>query len=76
MKDQDNKDPEAMGSIMNALFDIEQGIEKTPLGFRAMLNVLLNRIIEKRLDYYMPLEDEEEDEDAVEDLSDNEENDS
>jgi hypothetical protein len=76
LKDQDDTDPEAMGSIMNALFDIEQGIEKTPPGFRAVLNVLLNRIIEKRLDYYMPLEDEEEDEDAVEDLSDNKENDS
>ena len=64
-----------MGTIMNALFDIEQGIEKTPPSFRAALNVLLNRIIEKRLEYYMPLEDEEENEDA-EDLSHNEENDS
>jgi hypothetical protein len=39
-----------------------------------MLNVLLNRIIEKRLEYYMPLEDEEEG--AIEEISDNEENDS
>lgn len=74
MKEQEDTDPEAMGSIMNALFDIERGMEKTPPSFRAVLNDLLNRIIEKRLEYYMPLEDEEEDEDALKDLSDNEEN--
>jgi hypothetical protein len=70
--DHDNTDPEAMGSIMNVLFDIEQGIEKTTPGFRAILNVLLNRIIEKRLDYYLPLEDEE----TIEKLVDDEENES
>lgn len=75
MKDQDDTDPEAMGSIMNALFDIEQGIEKTPPSFRAMINVFLNRIIEKRLEYYMPLEDEE-DEDTIEAPSNSDENDS
>jgi hypothetical protein len=70
--DHDNTDPEAMGSIMNVLFDIEQGIEKTTPGFRAILNVLLNRIIEKLLDYYLPLEDEE----TIEKLVDDEENES
>jgi hypothetical protein len=74
LKDQDRTDPDAMGSIMNALFNIELGIDITPPGFRIILNVLLNRIIEKRLEYYMPLEDEEEG--AMEDIPDNEENDS
>ena len=63
MKEQDETpDPEETGSIMKALFDMEQGIEKAPPSFRAILRDLLDRIIEKRLEYYIPIEDEEEDE--------------
>ena len=47
---------------MEALFDMEQGIERNPPRFKALLGELLDRIIEKRLEYYIPLEDEEEDE--------------
>ena len=63
MKEQDETpDPEETGSIMKSLFDMEQGIERAPPSFRVMLRELLDRIIEKRLEYYIPLEDEEEDE--------------
>ena len=63
MKEQDETpDPEETGSIMKALFDMEQGIDRTPPSFKAVLRELLDRIIEKRVEYYIPLEDEEEDE--------------
>ena len=63
MKEQDETpDPEETGSIMKALFDMEQGIDRTPPSFKAVLRELLDRIIEKRIEYYIPLEDEEEDE--------------
>ncbi len=62
MKEQDETpDPEETGSIMKALFDMEQGIERASPSFRVMLRELLDRIIEKRLEYYIPLEDDEED---------------
>ena len=61
MKEQDEAlDPENAGSVMRALFDMEQGIERSPSTFRVVLRDLLDRIIEKRLEYYIPLEDEEE----------------
>jgi hypothetical protein len=61
VKEQDeNPDPENAGGIMRALFDMEQGIERSPTTFRVVLRELLDRIIEKRLEYYIPLEDEEE----------------
>ena len=60
MKEQDES-PENAGGTMRALFDMEQGIESTPPRFRALLGDLLDRIIEKRLEYYIPLEDDEED---------------
>ncbi len=60
MKEQDETpDPEETGSIMKALFDMEQGIERTPPSFRAILRELLGRIIEKRLEYYIPSQDDE-----------------
>jgi len=52
-------DPENAGGTMKALFDIEQGIEGTPPRFRALLGKLLDRIIEKRLEYYIILENDE-----------------
>jgi hypothetical protein len=56
VKEQDETpDPEETGSIMKALFDMEQGIERAPPSFRVMLRELLDRIIEKRLEYYIPL---------------------
>ena len=61
MKEQDETpDPENAGVIMRALFDMEQGIERSSSNFRVVLRELLDRIIEKRLEYYIPLEDEEE----------------
>jgi hypothetical protein len=65
VKEQDETpDPENDGGIMRALFDMEQGIERSPTTFRVVLRELLDRIIEKRLEYYLPLEDEEEDEEV------------
>jgi len=49
---------------MRALFDMEQGVERSPSTFRVVLSELLDRIIEKRLEYYIPLEDEEENEEV------------
>jgi hypothetical protein len=46
---------------MRALFDMEKGVERTPLRFKALIGALLDRIIEKRLEYYISLEDDEED---------------
>ncbi|MGD2142490.1 MAG: hypothetical protein PVH79_03295 [Candidatus Bathyarchaeota archaeon] len=54
------KDPD--GDIMRALFDIEREVEKSPPFFRSMLKELIDRIVEKRLEYYMPIEEEEEEE--------------
>jgi len=51
-----------VGGAMRTLFDMEQGIERSPSTFRVVLSELLDRIIEKRLEYYIPLEDEEENE--------------
>jgi hypothetical protein len=66
VKEQDETpDPENAGGAMKALSDMEQGIESTPHRFRAILGVLLDRIIEKRLEYYIPLEDEEENEEEL-----------
>jgi hypothetical protein len=63
VKEQDETpDQENFGGNMKALFDIEQGIERPSPRFRAILGGLLDRIIEKRLEYYLPLEEEEEDE--------------
>lgn len=45
---------------MRALFDIERGIERAPLSFRTMLRELIGRIIEKRLEYYLHEEEEDE----------------
>ena len=60
MKEQDETpDPENAGGTMKALFDIEQGIERTPPRFQALLGELLDRIIEKRLEYYIILENDE-----------------
>jgi len=52
-------DPENAGGTMRDLFDMEQGIEGTTPRFRALLGELLDRIIEKRLEYYIILEDDE-----------------
>ena len=60
MKEQDES-PENVRGTMKALFDMEQGIESPPPRFRALLGDLLDRIIEKRLEYYVPLDDDEED---------------
>lgn len=57
MKEQDEN---ARGT-MRALFDIEKGVERTPPRFKALLGDLLDRIIEKRLEYYISQEDDEED---------------
>lgn len=54
-------DPENAGGTMKVLFDMEQGIERTPPRFQALLGELLDRIIEKRLEYYISIEDDEED---------------
>ncbi len=63
MKEQgETPDLETAGGTMRALFDMEHGIERSPSTFRIVLSELLDRIIEKRLEYYIPLEDEEEDE--------------
>jgi len=60
VKEQDETpDPENAGDTMKGLFDMEQGIERTPPRFRALLGELLDRIIEKRLEYYIILEDDE-----------------
>ena len=57
MKEQNaTPDPENAGGTMKALFDIEQGIERTPPRFQALLGELVDRIIEKRLEYYIILE--------------------
>jgi hypothetical protein len=61
VKDQDETpDLENAGESMRALFDMEQGVERTTPRFKVLLGELLDRIIEKRLEYYIPLEDEEE----------------
>ncbi len=62
MKEQEETpDLENVGSFTRALFDMEQSIERTPPRFKAILGELLDQIIEKRLDYYTPIEDDEED---------------
>ena len=62
MKEQDEApDPENAGGAMRGLFDMEQGLERSPSPFRAVIRELLDRIIEKRLEYYIPIEDDEED---------------
>jgi len=52
-------DPENTGGTMKVLFDMEQGIERNPPRFQALLGELLDRIIEKRLEYYISIEDDE-----------------
>jgi hypothetical protein len=60
VKEQDETpDPENTGGTMRALLNMEQGIERTPPRFRALLGELLDRIIEKRLEYYIILENDE-----------------
>jgi hypothetical protein len=62
VKEQDEApDPENAGGAMRGLFDMEQGLERSPSPFRAVIRELLDRIIEKRLEYYIPIEDDEED---------------
>ncbi len=62
MKEQDESpDPENAGGATRALFDMEQGIERSPSLFRVALKELLGRIIEKRLEYYIPSQDDEAD---------------
>ena len=51
---------ESQEEIMNPLFDLEEGVEKSPSHFRVLLRDLIDRIVEKRLDYYLPVEDLEE----------------
>jgi len=58
---EETPDLENVRGFMRALFDMEQSIERTPPRFKAILGDLLDRIIEKRLDYYIPIEDDEED---------------
>ena len=60
----DTPQPDNAGDTMRALFDMEQGIETTSPRFKVLLGELLDRIIEKRLEYYIPLEDDEEDEEV------------
>ena len=50
---------ETTRGAMGALFDMEQGIERNPPRFKALLGELLDRIIEKRLEYYIPIEEDE-----------------
>jgi len=45
---------------MKALFDIDRGIDRTPPSCPTMLSDLIDRIIEKRLEYYLPEEEEDE----------------
>ncbi len=62
MKEQDETpDPENAGGATRGLFNMEQGIERSPSPFRVVLKELMDRIIEKRLEYYIPIEDDEED---------------
>lgn len=61
MKEKDETpDPENAGVIMRALFDMEPGIERSPSPFLVVLRDLLDRIIEKRLEYYWPPPEPEE----------------
>ncbi len=60
MKEQDETpDQENAEGATRGLFNMEQGIERSPSPFRVVLRVLMDRIIEKRLEYYLPLEDDE-----------------
>ncbi len=52
-------DPENAGGVMRGLFEMEQGIERSSSTFRVVLREFLDRIIEKRLELYIPLEDDE-----------------
>jgi hypothetical protein len=47
------------GAIMGTLFDLEQGIEKSPPFLRAILRELIDNIVERRKEYYIPVEEEE-----------------
>jgi hypothetical protein len=53
-------DPENAGGITGVLFDMERGIERSPSPFQVVLRDLLDRIIEKRLEYYWPPPESEE----------------
>lgn len=44
---------------MGTLFDLEQGIEKSPPFLRAILRELIDNIVERRKEYYIPVEEEE-----------------
>jgi hypothetical protein len=62
VKEQDETpDLENVGGSMRALFDMEHEIERSSPRVRIILGELLDRIIEKRMEYYIPLEDDEED---------------
>jgi hypothetical protein len=51
---------EKLGDILDSLFDIEEGIERGPESLRRALGVLLGRIIEQRIGYYiLPMDDED-----------------
>ena len=61
MKEKDETpNPENAGGIMRTLFDMEPGIERSPSPFLVVLRDLLDRIIEKRLEYYWPPPEPEE----------------
>ena len=60
MKEQNETPVKYSGEAMKDLFDIEQGVERVPPWVRSLLGALLDRIIEKRIEYYIPIEDEEE----------------
>ncbi len=60
MKEQDETpDSKNAGGTMRGLFDMEQGIDRSPSPFRVVLGDLLDHIIEKRLEFYIPVEDDE-----------------
>ena len=51
---------EKLGEILDSLFDIEEGVERGTESLRRVLGVLLGRIIEQRIGYYiLPMDDED-----------------
>ena len=60
------RDPPDDGAIRperefwDPIHDLEGGLERGPISLRALLREILERIIEKRIEYYRPPEDLEE----------------